>query len=93
MYAREVLADGKVVDRRCDSTVIGTSQSRSQDERMEAHLFTTLAVATMHLPSFLLIPNHRIVCVIQPVIRLRVDLKRRADCFRLGPRVNDQRCG
>ena len=54
---------------------------------METYLFTALAIIAMHLPSLLLISHHGVICVIQSVICIRIDLKRRVDCFRSRPRV------
>jgi len=91
VYAKEVLGGGEVTDRRCDSTAVGTVQCGLWRTGMETYLFTTLAITTMHLPPLFLIPYHGVICVIQSAVGIRIYLKRRVDCFRLGPRVKGQR--
>ena len=92
-YAKEVLGDEQVTDQRCDSTAVATIQYRLWGGKMKTRLFTTLTIATMHLPSLLLVPHHGIVRVIQSAVFIRIDLKRSVDCFRLGPRNKGQRDG
>ena len=91
MYAKEVLGDGEVVDRWCDSTVVKGVQCRFWGRGMKTYLFTTLAITPMHLPPLFLVPYHGIICVIQSAVCIRIYLKHSVDCFRLGPRVKGQR--
>ena len=51
VYAKEVLGDGEVTDRRGDSTPVGTIQRRLWGGGMETYLFTTLAIINHHASS------------------------------------------
>ena len=70
--------------------MVRTSQRRSWGEKGGTHLFTALAITTMHFPPLLLIPHHGTVRIIQSAICIRINLERSIDCFGLGSRVNGQ---
>lgn len=93
MCAKAGLGDEEVRGRQYGNTAIRAIQRWLWGEEEETDLLATLAITAVHLLSFLLVPHHRIIRIVQPIVCIRIDLKLGVDGARLGPRAEAQKGG